>query len=390
VLAFHHVAIQCVDLERSERFYREVLGLSVLRRWPLPGGGGDRSVWLSVGGSEGGFLALERAGSAATPRLWRDGTPGLHLVALAIDPGERPAFERRLAAFGVEVVHRTRWTIYFRDPEGNRVGLTHYPRESQDSVTGSPPLFVRRRYHEDNYLYLLAEGGDAALVDPGDPEVALAAAEELGVRPRWILHTHGHADHTGGSERLRERLGARVLGHSADGYLFLPDEDLSARGELRLGALELRVQSVPGHTPGSVLLEWRGRLFTGDTLFAMGCGNCRHGGDPVRLAASFLGPIAALPGTLEVHPGHDYAARNLPFALSLEPGGAAAARGEALLAARRAGREPEPVTLAEERATNPFLRLDAPGVAAALAREAPGARTDLERFVALRALRDRA
>lgn len=249
--------------------------------------------------------------------------------------------------------------------------------------------FLRRRYFQDNYLYLLVEGGDAALVDPGDPGAALAAAEELGVRPRWILHTHGHADHTGGSARLRVVLGAEVLGHSADARLFAPDVDLAGRDELGLGALRLRIHPAPGHTPGSVLLEWQGRLLTGDTLFGMGCGNCRHGGDPARLAESFLGTIATLPGSLEVHPGHDYAERNLAFALALEPVGAAAARGQALAAARSAGREPAAVTLAEERATNPFLRLGAPGVAAAVAREAPGARTDIERFVALRAMRDR-
>jgi hydroxyacylglutathione hydrolase len=248
--------------------------------------------------------------------------------------------------------------------------------------------FARRRYRADNYLYLLAEGADAALVDPGDPEVALALAAELGVRPRWILHTHGHADHTGGSARLRAALGAQVLGHAADAPLFAPDADLAGRGELALGALRLGVLEAPGHTAGSVLLEWQGRLLTGDTLFGMGSGNCRYG-DPAALARTFLGVIARLPGELEVHPGHDYAARNLPFALSLEPDGAAAARGRVLEAAGAAGREPEAVTLEVERATNPFLRLGAPGVAAAVAREAPAARTDLERFVALRAMRDR-
>jgi glyoxylase I family protein len=128
-LAFHHLAIQCADLARCERFYREVLGLPVLHRWPREGGG-DRSVWLSVG--EGGweFLALERADEAPVPRSWRDGKPGLHLVALQIPPSERSAWEARLEANGVHVVHRTRWTIYFHDPEGNRIGLTHYPRDA--------------------------------------------------------------------------------------------------------------------------------------------------------------------------------------------------------------------------------------------------------------------
>ena len=127
MLGFHHVAIQCHDLAACEAFYREALGLEVLRRWPLPEGG-DRSVWLAVG-EEGGFLALERADEVPSPRPWRDGRAGLHLVALRIPRGEREAWERRLALRGVEVIHRTRWTLYVLDPEGNRIGLTHYPDE---------------------------------------------------------------------------------------------------------------------------------------------------------------------------------------------------------------------------------------------------------------------
>jgi catechol 2,3-dioxygenase-like lactoylglutathione lyase family enzyme len=123
VLELHHVAIQCRDLARCERFYREVLGLEELRRWPAEGGG-DRSVWLALGA---GFLALERAEDPPEERPWRDGRPGLHLVALRIRREERGAWEARLTSHGVPIAHRTRWTLYLRDPEGNRVGLTHYP-----------------------------------------------------------------------------------------------------------------------------------------------------------------------------------------------------------------------------------------------------------------------
>ena len=138
-LSFHHLAIQCADLQACERFYREVLGLELLHRWPKEVGVGDRSVWLQVGD---GFLALERAEKPPQLRAWRDGEPGLHLVALRIPAQERPAWEERLAAAGVEVVHTTRWTLYVCDPEGNRVGLTHYPEdapeESAARSSGSP------------------------------------------------------------------------------------------------------------------------------------------------------------------------------------------------------------------------------------------------------------
>jgi hydroxyacylglutathione hydrolase len=253
-------------------------------------------------------------------------------------------------------------------------------------------IFDRRRYGQDNYAYLLAAGADAALVDPGDPVVALGMAAAHGVRPRWILHTHGHPDHTGGSALLRERTGARVLGHGADAAWFAPDEDLAGRREVVLGALRIRVHEVPGHTPGSVLLEADGRLLTGDTLFWGGCGNCRNGGDPARLARSFLGPIAALPGALEVHPGHDYALANLPFALALEPGNAAArSRLEAARLSRDAGKEPPAPSLADERSANPFLRVREAALRAEVGRRAglAASASDEDVFVALRALRDR-
>jgi hydroxyacylglutathione hydrolase len=253
-------------------------------------------------------------------------------------------------------------------------------------------IFDRRRYGKDNYVYLVAEGGDAALVDPGDAVVALGMAAAHGVRPRWILHTHGHTDHTGGSATLRARLGARVLGHAGDAARFTPDEDLAGRRELALGALRVRIHEAPGHTPGSILFEVEGRLLTGDTLFWGGAGNCRSGGDPVRLARTFVTVFPALDGRLLVHPGHDYAEANLPFVLGLEPGNAAArARLEAVRAARSAGAEPAATTLAEERAVNPFLRTGDREVRDAVARHggASGASPE-DVFVALRLLRDRA
>ncbi|MCM2334153.1 MAG: VOC family protein [Anaeromyxobacteraceae bacterium] len=130
--ALHHVAIQCADLGACERFYVDVLGLPVERRWPAEGGG-DRSVWLGLGGAA--FLALERAAEPPRATAWRSPEAGLHLVALRIGAGERAAWEARLAAAGVPVAHRTRWTIYVRDPEGNRVGLSHHP---EDPAEGRP------------------------------------------------------------------------------------------------------------------------------------------------------------------------------------------------------------------------------------------------------------
>jgi catechol 2,3-dioxygenase-like lactoylglutathione lyase family enzyme len=124
---FHHLAIQVRDLPAVERFYKETLGLPELRRWPAADGDGDRSVWLDVGG--GAFLALERVAGGATARddEARAQRPGLHLIALRIERAARGAWERRLAAAGAPVESRTSFTLYVRDPEGNRVGLSHWP-----------------------------------------------------------------------------------------------------------------------------------------------------------------------------------------------------------------------------------------------------------------------
>ena len=130
VRGHHHLAIQVKDLPGAVRFYADVLGLKVVRRWPLEDGSGvERSVWLSVGEGEE-FIALEACDVDRPPSPFRDPHGGLHLLALRIPAQDRHAWERRLADLGIEIVHRTRWTVYLRDPEGNRIGLSHYPDEA--------------------------------------------------------------------------------------------------------------------------------------------------------------------------------------------------------------------------------------------------------------------
>ena len=118
----HHLAIKVRDLAAAERFYCEVLGLPVQRRWPSDDGQG-RSLWLDLGA--GAFLALERATLARVPLGEED--PGLHMVALRIERHERRAWIERLTAAGAPPYRQTDFTIYVRDPEGNRIGLSHWP-----------------------------------------------------------------------------------------------------------------------------------------------------------------------------------------------------------------------------------------------------------------------
>ncbi|MHB1843963.1 MAG: VOC family protein [Deltaproteobacteria bacterium] len=123
----HHIAIQARDLEGLERWYRETLGLSILRRWPGDDGR-DRALWLDLGA--GAFVALERCADAPGPtESWERSSPGLFVLALRIPKAEREAWEARLAANGVTIERRSKWSLFFRDPEGNRLALSHHPEE---------------------------------------------------------------------------------------------------------------------------------------------------------------------------------------------------------------------------------------------------------------------
>jgi glyoxylase I family protein len=121
--AVHHLAVVVRDLGRAEAFYAGVLGLSVTRRW-TDEAGAPRSVWLGLDG--GAFLAVERAAPGLLPRPAPD-PPGWHCVALGIGREEREAVRAHLAEAGFPVERESRFTLYTRDPEGNLVGLSHYP-----------------------------------------------------------------------------------------------------------------------------------------------------------------------------------------------------------------------------------------------------------------------
>ena len=125
--AVHHIAIKVRDLARAEHFFVQTLGLAVLRRWPAPDGSGERSLWLDLGA--GVFLALERSPNQRKPLAMDD--PGLHLLALRIERAERQAWIDRLNKAGVPVYDQTAFTIYCKDPEGNRIGLSHWPDPAQ-------------------------------------------------------------------------------------------------------------------------------------------------------------------------------------------------------------------------------------------------------------------
>ncbi len=236
----------------------------------------------------------------------------------------------------------------------------------------------------DNYAYLLIDGeaGEAWVVDPSELTPLAAALERHpGVRLAGVLATHHHPDHVGAATSLLRRVAAHlpVAGHEVDRgripgqtvYLAPPAGRLMESG-LSLGGTPLLVMSVPGHTRGG--LAWclpspagePAHVFTGDTLFAAGCGRLFEG-TPEEMFDSLLA-LMELPDPTHLWFGHEYTESNLLFARTVEPDNEAiAARLDALPDTTT------PTTVAEEKATNPFVRAK-----------------DVEEFAERRAAKDRA
>ena len=225
----------------------------------------------------------------------------------------------------------------------------------------------------DNYIWLVHDdaSGETAVVDPGDAAPALAEAERRGWTIGQVWNTHWHPDHTGGNLAVKEATGATISGTAAEN-IPARDVSLSEGSEVRLGRHVGRVIEVPGHTLGhvAIVFEEERIAFVGDTLFAMGCGRLFEG-TPQQMFAS-LARLVDLPDDTKLYPAHEYTLSNARFAAHVDPEDKSVAdRLAAVTAMRDAGQITLPTTVAEERATNPFVRA-----------------TDWEQFARLRAAKD--
>jgi hydroxyacylglutathione hydrolase len=244
----------------------------------------------------------------------------------------------------------------------------------------------------DNYIWLVADrAGRTLIVDPGDaaPVLDILGSEQL--TPVAILLTHHHPDHIGGVAGLLEHYPALEVVAPDDTRIRTATRRVSDGERVRFDAplADLEVIAIPGHTLSHIAYYGAGVLFSGDTLFSVGCGRLFEG-TPEQMLTS-LDRLASLPGDTLLCCGHEYTLANCAFALSMDGGNIELQQRAAEARDLRArGAATLPVSLAGELATNPFLRVDAPALLTRCndALGAAAARDRVARFAWLRREKD--
>lgn len=221
---------------------------------------------------------------------------------------------------------------------------------------------VPLRAFADNYIWTIRDAAFAAVVDPGDAQPVLDYLDREKLQLVAILNTHHHADHVGGNAALLAKTRVPVYG-PRDERIAEVSERLAdgQRFTLPHFNIEMETLEIPGHTRSHIAFYGDDLLFCGDTLFAAGCGRLFEG-TPRQMHDS-LTRLARLPDVTRVYCGHEYTLSNLKFARAAEPDNRHLPELETRMQALRDGNQPTlPSTIAQEKATNPFVRVAEPGV----------------------------
>ena len=212
---------------------------------------------------------------------------------------------------------------------------------------------------EDNYSYILiADNGETAVVDPGEATPVIDELEKRGLKANYIFTTHHHADHIEGNAEIKNHYGAKIAGPASE-QARIPEMDilLDENTPFTLGGENVQILETPGHTRGHICFYFpeSQKLFSGDTLFLLGCGRLFEG--TAEQMWHSLEKIIALPDDTLIYCGHEYTSALAKFNLHIEPDNPhLKMRYEEIKAMRKHDKPTVPATLALEKKTNVFLR----------------------------------
>jgi len=212
---------------------------------------------------------------------------------------------------------------------------------------------------KDNYAYLLtAPNGDIGIIDPGEADPVIDVLEAKGLTLTHILNTHHHWDHVSGNDKLKTKYGAKLYAPAKEANQIGGVDIALKEGEpLPFGGENWQVIETPGHTLGHICLyaPESKLLFTGDTVFSMGCGRLFEG-TPEQMWNSFT-KLMALPDDTALYCGHEYTLANGVFAQKIEPDNEDIQRRREEVKALRRNKQPSlPSSIGLEKKTNIFLR----------------------------------
>jgi hydroxyacylglutathione hydrolase len=242
---------------------------------------------------------------------------------------------------------------------------------------------------QDNYSFVIhnTETGTVGVVDPSEFEPINNFIKIKFKKIDYILNTHHHFDHTGGNLNLQKKYGAKIVGFKKDERR-IPGINikLSDNENFKLGNIDFEIFFIPGHTSGHICFYSKSEkvIFTGDTLFSLGCGRVFEGTHLEMLTSLKL--LKKLPIDTQIYCGHEYTQKNLEFCVKYEINNSKLAERKEWIISRLDQKLPTiPTTLKEELNTNIFLRCDNLEVKKSLDMEDS---TELEVFKKLRDLKD--
>ena len=241
----------------------------------------------------------------------------------------------------------------------------------------------------DNYSYLIKDDqtDTVAIIDPSEFSPCDEKINQEYKKLDFILNTHHHFDHIGGNADLKKKYGSKILGFEKDKKR-IPGIDILLKDnqEFKIGNLKFKTLFIPGHTLGHIAFYFEKEkvVFTGDTLFSLGCGRIFEGTHQQMLNS--LNKIKRLPGDTKIYCGHEYTKNNLGFCLKFNPNNNYLREREKVLDAKiKDGKPTIPSTIKDEIQTNIFFKYDDLDVKQALNLKNA---SDLEIFTKLRDLKD--